>query len=162
MSTLLLYACSGLEPSDTAEPADTAPDAAAIELHVAGTIAGEAYTFDCGDGTTATAYATFPVGAAWFASVSCALDDGSEWVDVVATDAVVGREYVASDAPSFNAFRVVVGADQYDYVEPSAYALTFSTADVEAEVGVTFSGVFSGTWADAELSGTFAAYAPAD
>lgn len=57
---------------------------------------------------------------------------------------------------------VVVGADRYDYMEPSAYALTFSTADVEPDVGVTFSGVFSGTWADAELTGTFAAYAPAD
>lgn len=162
MSTLLLIACSGLEPSDTAEPTDTAPTASEIEVHVEGTIAGEAYVFDCGPDATALAYASFPVGAEWFASVSCRLDDGSEWVDVVATDAVVGREYLASDAPSFNAFRVVVGADQYDYMEPSAYALTFQAADVVAGVGVTLSGVFSGTWADAELTGTFAAHAPAD
>lgn len=147
--------------TDTAD-ADTGGAPGAVTLTVTGTLDGEAYAFTCGGDATAYAYATFPEGAGWSAGVTCRSADAEHGVDVVATDAEVGRTYTAADAPSFNAFRVQVGDRTYDYTSPSSYALTFTTADVDPGRGVALAGTFSGTWTDAALTGTFAAYASAE
>ena len=162
---VFVLACApAADPDDTGahEEDDTGLTPAMPTIHVEGTIGGAAYTFDCGAEATLMTYSTFPDGAAWFANLSCDGADGDDRVDVVATDAEVGRVYGAEDAASFNAFRVVVddGAAQFDYMDPSAYALTFTTASAESGVGVTLAGTFSGTWADAELSGAFDGFAP--
>lgn len=157
----------GAVDDDDAEPdTDTATDtgvsAGVPTIHVEGTVAGEPYTFDCNAEAASRAYSTFPDGATWFVSLSCDGEDGNDWVDVVATDAEVGRVYGAQDAASFNAFLVVLdnGAKRFDYSDPIAYALTFTTASYEEGVGVTLAGSFSGTWTDAEFAGEFEGYAP--
>lgn len=150
------------DDDDANTDTDTGVGAGGPTIHVEGTVAGEPYAFDCDSEAASRAYSTFPDGATWFVSLSCDGEDGDDWVDVVATDAEVGRAYHAQDAASFNAFLVALdgGAERFDYSDPITYVLTFTTASYEEGVGVTLAGVFSGTWVDAELAGEFEGYAP--